>query len=436
MRSILAAAWIVASLAARRTMAQGPAGGDSLRLGTLQNEAIAADPRARQLQLQAAATDLRLRNIGVERLPTFNGLGQLQYQSAVTSIEVPIPGIQIPTPPHYTYDAHVDIRQSVLDLSRRPRTALERAQLVEAQAQVRVALFPLRQEVNDAFFSALLLQERQAQVDAAIVDLGARLAEMRSRFEQGAALPSDTALIVVTILQRRQEAVQLRNDRAAALARLADVTKRRVSDSAAQPLAVPELAPIVGAAFRAIDERRRPEYAQFEATRERLAAQSAVQAAQERPRLSMYGRVGYALPGLDVLNTSAQSYWIAGAQVQWTPFTWGSVAREREAFDLQRDIATASEAAFTNSLSRAGRPLVATMARLDSTLALDEQIVVLREQIEREAAVRLREAAITAAEFVDRSSELTAARLLRAQHRVELAQARANYLTLIGVDVP
>jgi len=26
--------------------------------------------------------------------------------------------------------------------------------------------------------------------------------------------------------------------------------------------------------------------------------------------------------------------------------------------------------------------------------------------------------------------------LLRAQHRVELAEARANYLTLIGVDVP
>ena len=67
---------------------------------------------------------------------------------------------------------------------------------------------------------------------------------------------------------------------------------------------------------------------------------------------------------------------------------------------------------------------------------IDEQIVALREQIEREAALRLREAAITVAEFVDRSSELTAARLLRAQHRVELAQARANYLTLIGVDVP
>ena len=208
----------------------------------------------------------------------------------------------------------------------------------------------------------------------------------------------------------------------------------RFADTAV--FALPDLAPVVVSAFRSLDERRRPEYAQFEATRARLSAQSGVQAAQERPRLSMYGRVGYSLPGLDVLNTSAQSYWIAGAQVQWTPFTWGSVAREREALDLQRDIAAASEAAFTNSLSRAGRPLIATMARLDTTIALDEKIVALREQIVREATIRLREGAITAAEFVDRSSELTAARLLRAQHRVELAQARGNYLTLIGVDVP
>jgi outer membrane protein TolC len=433
MRSLLAAACTITSFAATRSLAQGPIG-DTLRLGTLQIEAIAADPRTRQLGLNAAATELRLRNVAAERLPAFSGLGQLQYQSAVTSIAIPLPGIQIPTPPHYTYDAHIDIRQSVLDMSRRPRTALERAQLLEAQSQIRVALFPLRQEVNDAFFASVLLQERQAQVDAAIVDLRARLAEMRTRFQQGAALPGDTALIAVTILQRQQEAVQLRDDRAAALARLAEITKRQIPGTAA--LALPDLAPVVSAAFRSIDERRRPEYAQFEATRVRLSAQSAVQAAQERPRVSMYGRVGYSLPGLDVLNTSAQSYWIAGAQVQWAPFTWGSVAREREALDLQRDIAAASEAAFTNSLSRTGRPLILTMARLDSTLALDEQIVALREQIEREAAVRLREAAITAAEFVDRSSELTAARLLRAQHRVELAQARANYLTLIGVDVP
>jgi len=433
MRSTLAAACTITSLAAMHGLAQGTAG-DTLRLGALQTQAIAADPRTRQLQLQAAATELRLRNVDVERLPTFNGFGQLQYQSAVTSIAVPIPGIQIPTPPHYTYDAHVDVRESVLDFSRRPRTALERAQLVEAQAQIRVALFPLRQEVNDAFFAALVLQERQAQVEAAIIDLEARLAETTIRFRQGAALPSDTALIAATILQRQEESLQLRSDRAAAVARLSDVTKRQIRDTAI--LALPDLSTIVGATARSLDERRRPEYAQFEATRERLTAQSAVQAAQERPRLSMYGRVGYSLPGLDVLNTSAQSYWIAGAQLTWTPFTWGTVRREREALGLQRDIAEASEAAFTNSLSRMGRPLIAAIARLDSTLMLDDRIVALREQIEREAAARLREAAITAAEFVDRSSELTAARLLRAQHRVELAQARANYLTLIGVDVP
>jgi outer membrane protein TolC len=433
MKGILASVCIATLVAAARGFAQGTPD-DTLRLGPLQTQAIAADPRARQLQLQAAVTELHLRNVAVEKLPALTGFGQGQYQSAVTSIQIPLPGIHIPTPPHYTYDTHVEIRQTVLDLSRQPRTALERAQLIEAQSQIRVGLFPLRQEVNDAFFSALLLQERQIQLDAAVVDLGAHLAEMSARVRQGTALPSDTALIAVSILQRQQESLQLRNDRGAALARLSEVTKRRIADTTV--LALPDLGSVVNATSRSLGDRGRPEFAQFDATRARLAAQSAVQAAQERPRVSMYGRVGYSLPGLDVLNTSAQSYWIAGAQLQWTPFTWGSVERDRQVLDLQRDIAAASEAAFTNSLSRAGLPLIATMARLDSTLALDDRIVGLREQIEREAAIRLREAAITAAEFVDRSSELTAARLLRAQHRVELAQARANYLTLIGVDVP
>jgi hypothetical protein len=37
---------------------------------------------------------------------------------------------------------------------------------------------------------------------------------------------------------------------------------------------------------------------------------------------------------------------------------------------------------------------------------------------------------------VDRETDLLAARLARATHRVELAQARARFLTLIGLEVP
>jgi outer membrane protein TolC len=75
------------------------------------------------------------------------------------------------------------------------------------------------------------------------------------------------------------------------------------------------------------------------------------------------------------------------------------------------------------------------MNRLDSTLALDDRIIALREAIDREARAKLREGAITAADYVDRNTDLLGARLARIQHRVELSQARANFLTILGVEV-
>jgi outer membrane protein TolC len=95
-----------------------------------------------------------------------------------------------------------------------------------------------------------------------------------------------------------------------------------------------------------------------------------------------------------------------------------------------------NEAAFTQAIERGIQQALATDARLDSTLALDAQVVTLREQIEREAGNRLREGVITSAEYIDRSSELLVARLALAQHRIEQAQARALLYVLLGVDLP
>jgi hypothetical protein len=43
---------------------------------------------------------------------------------------------------------------------------------------------------------------------------------------------------------------------------------------------------------------------------------------------------------------------------------------------------------------------------------------------------------VTAAEYVDKSTDVLTARLVRIQHRVELAQARTTFLTTLGVEAP
>jgi len=136
-----------------------------------------------------------------------------------------------------------------------------------------------------------------------------------------------------------------------------------------------------------------------------------------------------------MLSTEFQTYWLAGVQVQWSPWTWGSSERDREVVETQREIVATNETAFTRTLRRNVQQSIATINRLDSTLAMDERIIGLREAIDREARVRLQEGTITAADYVDRNTDVLAARLARVQHRVELSQARANFLTLLGVEI-
>jgi outer membrane protein TolC len=415
--------------------AQQPAPSGSLRLADLQEAAVASDPRFASLKLQQAQSDLRMGVIGAERRPSFAIEGLAQYQS-----DVPMPAPFLPggtplfVPPKDTYDAYVRIDQRLFDPSIGPRVELERAQLAESQARLRVALYSLRQEVNAAFFSAALLEARTGALAAAIDALEGRLRETAARVAAGAALAADAAAIEATLLERRQEAVTLRANRAAALSRLVRLTGRSIPENAS--LELPELRSRVAQARTSVQTTRaRPEYTQYASSRDRVARQQDSVAAQTQLRMSAFARVGYGHPGLNFIADEFQLYGIAGVQLQWKPWNWSSETREREALALQAQIIAADEAAFTNALERTTDTDLRSIDRLDETLALDDRIVALREQIERTMDIRFRENVVTAAEYLDRNSELLNARFTQAAHRVEFAEAGARLLTSLGLEV-
>lgn len=408
---------------------------ETLRLDTLQQDAVQNDPRLKQLQLEASQTKLRLQNLEAEKLPSLTTQGQAQYQSSVLSIPITLPGgLKFPTPSRDTYDLHVDAGEKLLDPSRRPRAALERANLAAAQARIEVTLYGLRQQVNDAFFPAVLFQDQAKQVGTAISDLEARLRDASARVQQGTALPSEAAAIEATLLQRREDADELRADRTAALQRLSDLTGRSIRDT--DVLVLPDLSTTVTRARADADTlRARPEYAQFAASEQQLEKQKSVIAASTRPMVSAYARLGYGKPGLNLISNSFQSYWYAGLRFQWTPWTWRTTEREQQALALQQQETAADQAAFSESIRRSIPNDLTTIDRLAGTLSTDDRIIALREQIEHETRLRFDEHVVTASEYVDRSTDLLDARLARALHRAQLAQAEAHLLTTLGLEV-
>lgn len=413
--------------------AQSQTSPDSLRLFDLRATALNQDPRAAELELLASQSALRLRNINSDLKPALSFESQAQYQSDVAAIPISVPGITIPKPPHDTYDAYLNANQAIFDPSVSSRRAVERAQTVESQARVRTALYSISESVNTAFFTALRSQAQIAELQTTLTDIEAQISVADARVKAGTALPSESDALKAELLRRRQAVAEQTAARNAAISVLADLTGRLIDPSV--PLAAPDLSTTVAAARSTADPRDRPEYQQFQSTRDVLDRTSDALSSQLKPRISAFGRAGYGRPGLNPLSDKFDSYWLTGLQLQWSPWNWGLTSRDRQINSLQRDIVTSEEKAFTAGLRRAVEQDKASIDRLETTLAQDDEIIALREKIFAETRTRYAEAVITSADFVDRQTDVLAARLSRASHRVELSQARAHLLTTLGIEV-
>lgn len=433
MKNLQTLATLLFFTAAGRT-ANAQSATDTLHLSDLRSAAVARDARASEIELLAAQSDLRLKSINADRLPALTTEGNAQYQSDVARVPISLPGVTIPTPPHDTYDAHLDAQQRIYDPSLSPRRAAERAQLAESQARVRTALYGLTESTNAAFYTALRAQEATVQLQTDVTDIEAQLAVAIARVNAGTALESEANILRAELLRRRQSVAQQQATRRAAFAVLSNLTGRPIDSTAF--LVSPELAAQADSAKIAFASMRaRPEYEQFARSREVLERLDETQSAQTKPKISAFGRVGYGRPGLNPLSNQFDRYWLGGVQVQWSPWNWGARNRDREVNALQRKIVNAEERAFGDQLNRTVQQDIANIDRLRTALSEDEQIVALREKILNETRIRYKEAVITSAEFVDRQTDLLAARLNRAIHRVELSETHAHLLTTLGTEV-
>lgn len=411
---------------------------DTLRVERLQEAAVKSDPRGKQRALLRAATDLRLAVIASDRLPQLEINGQATHQSDVTRPTFGIPGVTIPDFPKERWQTTLDVEQRLYDggdVAR--RRELEEARLAESQAALDVALYELRSDVNSAFFSAFLLEKRSAEYEALVADLDARLKTVRAQVEAGAALGRDAAEIEAEWVRAGLQRAEARASRRASLAILADLVGAPIDTTAVLllPTHEPERThPVDLATVAAL--RQRPEFEQFRRSRARLDREIAYTSADNRPRLFAFGQAGVGLPGLDQFRQSSDAFYQAGVRVEWRPWTWRSAGRTAAAYRLQQDVIATEESALGRSLARAVATDLEDIGRLKATLIDDQRVVALRTEVERQARAQYDEGAITTADYVEARTDVLEARLELERHRVELAQARARYVTTLGITKP
>jgi outer membrane protein TolC len=408
---------------------------DTLDVERLQDAALKNDPRAAQRALLRQATDLRQAVIAADRLPQLSINGQASHQSDVTRPTFGIPGITVPDFPKDRWQTTLDLEQRLYDggeIAR--RRELEEARHAELQAALTVSLYQLRSEVNSAFFTAFLLEKRTAEYEALVTDLDARLAAVRARVEAGTALSRDAAEIEAERVRAGLQRDEAQASRRASLAILSDLVGQPVDTTAVLRLPAEEPERSQPASLDTIAAlRRRPEFDQFVRSRTRLGREVAYAEVENRPRVVAFGQAGVGLPGLDGFRTSSDAFWQAGIKVVWRPWTWRSAGRTAAAYRLEQGVVATEEQALGRRLARAVATNIEDITRLRAALTDDERIVALRIEVERQARAQFDEGAITTPDYVETRTDVLEARLTLERHRVELAQARATYLTTLGI---
>ncbi len=178
-------------------------GQDTLTLFECHKKAVEHAPRMQDKERIRQIGSLKIANAEAGWLPSMILSGKASYQSDVVTLSLedsPVP-IAFPEVPHDQYGLNLDISQTLYDggMIQRKRTYEMAAADADLQ-QVEVDLHGLKEQVNNLFFSILLVQENLNNLDIHIDNLNTRREVMEAGIEHlGRATASAVDKLIVVV---------------------------------------------------------------------------------------------------------------------------------------------------------------------------------------------------------------------------------------------
>ena len=122
-------------------------------------------PLAKQKALLAEQNALDLAVIKTEKMPKLDFSAQVTYQSDVTAVPLELPNVSIEPPNKDQYKATISANQMLYDGGIvNSKLKIKETELQVNQQQVEIALYQLKKQINNIYFSVLLLDEKKSVI--------------------------------------------------------------------------------------------------------------------------------------------------------------------------------------------------------------------------------------------------------------------------------
>ena len=403
----------------------------SITLWQCYDSAASASPLAGEKEIYAGMTLLRDRNLEASWYPTLDLGGTFNYQSDVVDMSrllgsVPLPPGSLPSIPHEQYRAIVDLSQVIWD-GGVTRSAREVESVVNElnMQQNEADLYRLREQVNNYFFSILLVRSQAEVTSVLISELDARINEVLSGVENGVVSPVTLDVLKAEKIRAEQSAAELgrRHDAlSGALEQITGMTGLKYAG-----LVLPENL-VTGS--EAIDN---PDLLIFDTRSRQLELSKNLLKSQRMPKLFGFAQAGYGNPpGNNFLSDKADIYYSFGAGLKWNIWDWNKNSNDRRSLTLQQHLLDIRKSASEEALQRVLTLKMADIQSLRDASARDEELISLRGRIAAAAASQLRNGTITASQYTTELNAEKQAVIAAAARKISIARAETEYLYITG----
>jgi len=382
-------------------------------------------PLVRQRELIKQTRDWSVDNLSKGFLPQVSLNGQATYQSEVTQIKIPIPGVTVDPLNKDQYKLLADISQLIYDGGMiKQQKAIQQFNETTEQQKLEVELYKLNEKINQLFLGVLFLDEQLKQVELVKSDLNNGIKRVEAQVNNGVAFRSNLNVLKAELLKADQRIIELQSSRKGFL----DVLSLFIN----QPL--PENTRLEKPQSKATisTDINRPELQLFSSQQKLLGSQVGLIDAKNKPKASFFWQGGYGRPGLNFLKNDFAFFYTTGVRLSWSFGGLYTRKNEKKILELNQKTIDIQKDVFLLNTNTQLKQQQSEIDKLQKLVSTDQEIIDLRIKVKEAAKAQLENGVITANDYLREVNAEDQARQSLITHQVQLIQAQINYQTISG----
>ncbi|MEP6711286.1 MAG: TolC family protein [Ferruginibacter sp.] len=383
-------------------------------------------PLIRQRDLLKQTADITIDNLGKGYLPQFSLSGQATYQSEVTQVNIPIPGVKIDPLSKDQYKILADVNQLVYDGGIiKEQKNIQRLNEATEQQKVEVELYKLKDRINQLFLGVLYLDEQVKQLDLVKEDLNNGIKRTEAQVNNGVAFRSNLNVLKAEMLKADQRLIEIKSSRKG----LTDVLGLFINQNLPGDVQLEK--PLVEMPVM-INDIQRPELKLYSTQQKLLDGQYKIIDSRNKPKASLFVQGGYGRPGLNFLKNDFSFFYTTGLRLNWSLGGLYTQKKEKQLIEINKKAIAIQQETFLLNTNTSLKQQEADVNKLQQLIAKDKEIIELRLSVKEAAKAQLENGVITANDYLREVNAEDQARQSLLTHQVQLLQAQINYETISG----